>query len=342
MERELHSLEVQLENERRAHERIRAKSADQAAEILRITSRVGELQSELARELKAKQQLEQESRQHNLDWDNQKAVLQGRLDTLKKQLRATKEKLQEAQPDLMYKRNNVRNSEGEDTVPQSRTVPLQRPGVSADHHAGVTIATPGAVRVQSKVKRESALPGDKSSFSITPFLNRTGAPNDPPSSSEVDEDDMDVTMDGSQQARGLGRMNDANADQRDEPGPARGAPLKGAKAKPKARVTKPTTSAPSDKSRQFANRQEDISPEPSNEPSHPSAVNVQVKPKRRRLGAQRDRNLFEDGDEEETLVESRKAGRKLALGAGRGTSTGHGFGAPSGFSPLKRDRKRLQ
>lgn len=359
MERHLNSLEVQLENERHAHERTRTKSAQQAAEITKLSSKIEEMQCELARESRARQQQEREIRQQNTGWDTQRAVLEGKIETLRKQLRSTKDKLQEAQLDSQHKRNYVSTNEGEVIESRPRVVPLQRPGPSADYQSGVTIATPGAVRVKEKAKGQPALPGDKSAFSITPFLNRTGATKDSPlSSDEPEEDEMDVTMDEAhdsfKKARAVDASGELDAVAKSVPGPTQNAPAKGGKSKPKARGAKAATKGAIDENRKPASRLNDpASAQPSEERSGPSAEPAQAKPKRRKLGAQRDRNLFDDDEEEEQMAESRNQGRKIGLGVGRnsvllpGASASErlpralGLGGPMGFSPLKRDRKRL-
>jgi hypothetical protein len=361
MERQLNSLEVQLENEKHAHERTRSKSAQQAVEIDRLYARIDELQSELTRELRAKQQHEHDNRQQNMGWESQRSVLEGKVETLKKQLRSSKDKLQETQQELQQRRSNVRNKESDGTESRSRVIPLQRPGPSAEYHNGVTIATPGAVRVKEKTQRQSTLPGDKSAFSITPFLNRTGGPRDSSSSSEAEEDPMDVTLDESndsfRKAWAIDEPSGIDAAPNDRSGPIQGPPkAKVGKAKPRVREGKPAASGPTTGSKKpgngFSGKElADV----SDDSIDPFIEQGQTKPKKRKLGAQRDRSLFEEDEEEDDMVENRKPGRKVGLGAGRNsvlattaissTSTGDrartlGFGG-GGFSPLKRDRKRL-
>ena len=352
LERQLNSLEVQLDNEKHAHERARAKCAQQSAEITKLSSKIEELQGELAREQRAKQQYERDSRQQSVGWDSQRAVLEGRIETLRKQLRSAKDKLQEAQHDLQQRRGNLKiHHDGPE--PQSRAVPLQRPGRSSEQ-GGVTIATPGAVRVQAKPNRKSALPGDKSAFSITPYLNRTGASRDSPISSDMDEEEVKQAMQDTHLSPGKNRVTNAVEDPeslpKDRPAPARVGQLKGGKVKSKGEQARSNAPDPITENSKPASRSAGVVPieEPDEFPDT-LAEPGQVKPKRRKLGAQRDRGLFEDEDE---MLESRKPARKLALGASRnsvltstqtGASAGDrlprtlGFGA---FSPLKRDRKR--
>lgn len=346
LERQLNTLEVQLENEKNAHERTRAKGSQQAADIDRLSVRIEKLEGELSRELRTKQQSDHDNRQQQVGWDNQRSVLEGRIETLKKQLRNAKDKLQEAQHGLQQRRNNAK-IESEPTESRSRAVPLQHPGPAADYHSGMIIATPGAVRVQDKIKRQSALPGDKSAFSITPYLNRTRPSKSSPMSSDVDEEKPRKAMnDISMSSRKTGIAEEVVDKSASPDGHVRSTqvPLsKTAKVKPKAREGKPS-SRPAPK---IPLEEESDEPEPSLEQGP-------AKAKRRKLGAQRERSLFEDEEEEETL-ESRKLGRKLGLGAGKSSvlATSQlpgagdrlprnlGFGAPVGFSPLKRDRKRL-
>ncbi|KAJ5355349.1 uncharacterized protein N7496_012561 [Penicillium cataractarum] len=357
MERQLNSVELQLENEKNSHERARAKSSEQATQITSLSSKIEELQNELVREQRANKQRERDDQQQNGGWEKERSVLEGKIETLRKQLRSTKDKLHEAQQDLLQRHIIARGNEVEGAEAGSRRVPLQRPGPSAESHGvGMTIATPGAVRVQEKPKRQSALPGDKSAFSITPFLNRTGpAPRDTPISSDVDEDEVKQARKESRAAMrkpsAVDEPNDGNSSPGEQPPPK----AKLAAAKPRARAAKPGTSKGAHDSNQPASRPTSKVPlkapeEPLNDPPPEQG---QAKTKRRKLGAQRERSLFEDEDEDDIL--GLRKPRKLALGGGRqsvlaaplSTSSGGdilarggGFGAARAFSPLKRDRMR--
>lgn len=354
MERQLNSLELQLENEKHSHERTRVKISEQATQITKLSSNIDELQNELAKEQRTNQQRARDDRQQDVGWEKERSVLEGKIETLRKQLRSTKEKLQEAQHDLQQRRSITHGNETDSAEAGSRRVPLQRPGPSTESlGGGMTIATPGAVRVQEKPKRQSALPGDKSAFSITPFLNRTGpAPRDAPMSSDVDEDEVE-------QARNLAstavrkpsaarESNDGNSSP--QPAPK----TQSTTTKAPVRAGKPATSKATREPKQQASRPvSKTSLEEPEEPLHdgPSEPG-QTKAKKRKLGAQRERSLFEDEDEDEMLGLRRP--RKLGLGAGRqsvlaaplstasaGDLLGRGgFGAPRAFSPLKRDRMR--
>lgn len=358
LERQLNSLELQLENEKNSHERTRVKSSEQATQITKLSSKIEELQNELAKEQRANQQRERDDRQPNLAWEKERSVLEGKMETLRKQLRSTKDKLREAQHDLQQ-RSSIHGTEADGAEAGSRRVPLQRPEPSADSlGGGMTIATPGAVRVQEKSKRQSALPGDKSAFSITPFLNRTGAaPRDSPMSSDVDEDEVERARNRTiVAARKPSAVRDSNSSPSEQAGPAQPPPKpKSTTAKPQARAGKSAASKATREPKQQASRPASKASleEPEDLLQDGPAEAGPTKTKRRKLGAQRERNLFEDEDDDD-MLDLRKP-RKLTLGAGRQSvlaaplstaSTGDllgrvgGFGAARAFSPLKRDRMR--
>lgn len=342
LERQLNSLEVQLENERNAHERTRAKGSQQAVEIDKLSARIEVLESDLARELRAKQQSGHDSRHQNQEWENQRSVLEGKIETLKKQLRNAKDKLQETREELQQRRTEPR-IETETSEPRSKTVPLQRPGPESNRPSGVTIATPGAVRFHDKLNRKSALPGDKSVFSITPFLNRTKDVGDSPMSSDVDEQEVRKAKNDTKPVPRKTSLAKEHESPEEGVAPARAVQSKAAKGKSTTREDKPATKATSKATTSKATSK---IPLEEDEEQEPTVEQGQAKIKRRKLGAQRERPLFEEEEEEEGLGLGKP--RKLGLGGGRTSifagsqlpkaGGAGGFGA---FSPLKKDRKRF-
>ncbi|KAJ5951786.1 uncharacterized protein N7479_010199 [Penicillium vulpinum] len=353
MERQINSLELQLDNEKHAHERTQAKGSHQITEITRLSARVEGLRNELAEELRAKQQQERDHHHQNSAWANQRATFEGKIDSLKQQLRSTKDKLQEAQVEVQQQRS-LKSHAGNGSESGSRTVPLQRPGPSCP--TGVTIATPGAVRVHEKLKRDSAMPGDKSAFSITPFLNRTGAASDSPMGSVGDEDDILGDIDT---PRGpLGKQGTFVESKRigsalgRQPSPTEDRIPITNLTKPRVCEGKMPVSSPENETKNPTYRLDRRLPPTETNESREQSQHEQAKPKKRKLGGQRDRSLFEE-DEEEELNPNKKFGRKFAIGNGRASTLGSktqpsslpralGLGAaPVGFSPLKKDRKRF-
>ncbi|KAJ5807504.1 Ribosomal RNA large subunit methyltransferase E [Penicillium robsamsonii] len=313
MERQINSLELQLDNEKHSHERTQAKGSQQITKIAQLSTRVEELRNELAGELRAKQQQEQDNHQQNSAWANQRATFEESIDSLKQQLRSARDKLQEAHIEIQQLRS-LKPHAGNESESSSRTVPLQRPGPSG--HAGVTIATPGAVRVQEKLKRDSAVPGDKSAFSITPFLNRTGAPSDSPMSSVGDKDEF---LGDTDTPRGLlgkqstfGNPKRIGSALRPQLSPTEDRiPIKKA-TKPRAREGAMLVSAPENEIKKPTYRLDRRMPPTETDELHEPFEHEQAKPKKRKLGGQRDRSLFEEDEEEEPLP-NKKFGRKLAI-----------------------------
>lgn len=336
---------MQLGDEKHAHQRTLAKVSQQATEITNLFGQIEELRKELAAEQRAKQQQERESHQQNAGWESQRGVLEGKVESLNKQLWSSKAKLQEVQAMVgqrgSFKVPTANGSESTRTVPLQRPGPTDRPRPSA--HAGLEIATPGAVRVQGKTKKDLALPGDKSAFSITPFLNRTGAPSDSPTSSLVGEDDIghDGAADAPTPLEALkgnrkGEPKRIGSALRRQISPEQDRnPLVKA-SKPKAREGKTAVAAPS-KEKIAVNRQDRKALDIEEDELYDNFAEEQAKPKKRKLGGQRDRSLFED-DEEPNLFNT--GGRKGSI-LSKGPVNSTKFGAPMGFSPLKRDRKRL-
>ncbi|KAJ5355781.1 Ribosomal RNA large subunit methyltransferase E [Penicillium concentricum] len=321
MERQMNSLELQLDNEKHSHERTQAKGSQQMTEIAQLSTRVEELRNELAGELRAKQQQERDNRQQNSAWANQRATFEGKIDSLKQQLRSTKDKLQEAQIEIQQRRS-LKSQAGNDSESSSRTVPLQRPGPSG--HAGVTIATPGAVRVQEKLKKDSAVPGDKSAFSITPFLNRTGAPSDSPMSSVGDEVEILGDTDTPRGQLGtlgtFGEPRRIGSALRRQLSPTEDRIPITKPTKPRAREGEVPVSGPENEIKKSTHRLDRRMPPTETDKLHELFEHEQAKPKKRKLGGQRDRSLFEE-DEEEPHP-NKKFGRKLAVGNGRASTLG--------------------
>ncbi|KGO49311.1 Ribosomal RNA large subunit methyltransferase E [Penicillium expansum] len=322
MERQISSLELQLDNEKHAHERTQAKGSQQMTEITQLSARVEELRNELAGKLRAKQQQERDNHNQNSAWANQRATFEGKIDSLKQQLRSTKDKLQEAQVEIQQRRS-LKSHAVNESESSSRTVPLQRPGPSG--HAGVTIATPGAVRVQEKLKRDSAVPGDKSAFSITPFLNRTGAPSDSPMSSVGDEDDIlgdtDTPHGLLSKPSTFGEPRRIGSALRRQLSPTEDRLPITKSTKSRARDGAMPMSAPENEVKKPTYRLDRRVPPTETDELHEQFEHEHAKPKKRKLGGQRDRSLFEEEDEEEAHP-TKKFGRKLAIGNGRASALG--------------------
>ena len=381
LERQLNTLQVELETEKRAIKRMQAKGGRSQAEDSKLEEEFGELQEELSKEKRERQKLETESVKQSADWENRKSILEGRIEALKTKLRSTKEQLKETRSDLQKAQQEAARMPSKDDVERTDRNARKRKAVQLyeDDAIGTPDGFAGMKRgpAANKSNRPSTIPGDKSTFSITPFLNRTTsiAPESPAHPQSDIGQDIDAALEV------LKEVTDV------EPFEPSGTPS----AAPKSRVSKKvvkvdkettvpalTASAPSKTNIRSRKTQssalESVAEEESNEENEePAAQKSQestkstsagrsktqqiaqtkvVEPKKKKrklLGGGVGKTLFDDDDAEvpkasEPLLRGGKglAGLgKASLGASKsrviGTSAG-GFGQ---FSPRKKDKKAL-
>ena len=341
----MNTLEVQREDEKRAHERSLAKISKQGEELIALRSSLEEARRQLAKEVEARKSQERVSLQQSQKPQAQRLASEDRSETLNKKPRPVHEQSQTTQSGH-YRQQENRNESG-NTV-RSRITAIEQSNSRLNPE--LTIATPGAVRAQNKKTKVSALPGDKSSFSITPFLNRTTGLRDSLSSdNESDELHSSTPIMNTTKAPGQTKKNDFQVQDRDG----------SVSERPYIESRQPLEQTSSEvKVSKGGQRKTADVPKIDDRSDGSSALSThltlgQAKSRKRKLGAQRDRSIFDDDEEEEDDFKGmRKQGRKLA-GAGRNVgvqssalkagplSLGRGFGGFSDFSPLKRDRKRL-
>lgn len=202
LQRQLSALQVELELEKRTTQRAMAKEGKLQAEESKITTQLENLQAEAAKERRERQRVEREAQNASSDWETKKTTLESRLDAFRTKLKATKDQLKETQTELQAARSAAHADAGRSTSnnPTKNVGKDARKRVASRMDDDTMIGTPGNSRPAKKTKRGSALPGDKSTFSITPFLNRTTsvAPESPSQESdgphtEQDADAFDAT-----------------------------------------------------------------------------------------------------------------------------------------------------
>ncbi|MCJ1285669.1 hypothetical protein MMC26_005010 [Xylographa opegraphella] len=184
LQRQLSTTQVELENEKRATQRALSREEGKQNLDSELEAQVDSLQAELAKERRERQKAEREAQKVTADFDGKKTILDSRLDAFRNKLRMTKEQLKESQEELQAARasakaQNVVNN-GTEAIHVTARNPRKRSLAQLDTDAA--IGTPGILPAAKKSKRGSTVPGDKSTFSITPFLNRTMsiAPESPP------------------------------------------------------------------------------------------------------------------------------------------------------------------
>ncbi|OGM39231.1 hypothetical protein ABOM_012060 [Aspergillus bombycis] len=341
LEQQIATLEVQLESEKKAHEQTVARESHNAEQVTALSLSLEGARKELVEEARARDGRERVFQQQSMEWAAQRSALDANLDALNKKLRSTKDQYQAAATELRRQHDTSNNHESKFSSAQSTT----------QHNSGLTIATPGAIRAQDKRSKISALPGEKSSFSITPFLNRTSGLRDSAMSSEDDADELHTTHMTS-------RTNEKASENDIQKCGNSG--YQGQKPSvDELPVTVDTLhlghgTSNGRKGGQFQRKLVDNSdPEGRMETVSGIFAHGQFKSRKRKLGTQRDMGLFDEDDDEDTH-DIRRPGRKLVLGS-TGRNAASQVSAPSGnrlgrsrglgglgeFSPLKRDKKRL-
>lgn len=191
LRRQVNTLEVELENERRS--KLRAQQADENHVISDLRSKLQQCETKLQTQKKAKESLKRELTESRNESEEQKE----RFNNLKSKLKETQGALKAAQVDLQQSQrepsnpgetpaNIVAGHQQKPPKPKQARV-LMEPPVSAVETSmdDVDIQTPGdenvsEVRRQRRRGAEHALPGEKSNFSITPFLNKSRDATDHP------------------------------------------------------------------------------------------------------------------------------------------------------------------
>ena len=175
LQRQVGSLQVELDLEKRATQRAIAKEGKLQVEDAKTAAQLESLQAELTKERKERLKIERGAQKLSADCETRRIILESRLDSLKTQLKATKEQLKDCQSELQSARAAPRTVAGRSIshIALDEVTRDPRKRVASCLIDGTVIGTPGDLRATKKANRGSTLPGDKSSFSITPFLNRT-------------------------------------------------------------------------------------------------------------------------------------------------------------------------
>lgn len=229
LERQVTSLEVDLQNTKRALDRLLLKDKQQTEAENSANVRLEQVNKQYLVEKHERERIEREASaevQH-------RRILESKLSKLEAKLEAATERLQQAQDHLQNQLESRVNVQQVPIADEEAT----KANRSMRFDPNMTIATPGDVKPKNKPQRTSALPGVKSSFSITPFLNRMSR-----GSAEEDfalEEDSDVLE------QEITRPRPRNKEK-----PSRGRPKRatGSKARSKVKTASSSTQDPADAS----------------------------------------------------------------------------------------------
>ncbi|KPI39430.1 uncharacterized protein AB675_4969 [Cyphellophora attinorum] len=208
LQRELSSAQVELENEKRIVQRLQSQREASGHDDSALHSEIDDLKKEVASMRTQIQKNQREIVKKQSEWETQKDVLESKLDAFRTKLRTTKEQLKEAQDELEKSQAAKMAQSAELTkarlagkmAPPPTTGPINpRKRNVARFDPDMTIGTPGQGGAAKK-QRSSVSIGDKSSFSMTPFLNRTTMSILPETPSEdvaesTEKDESEQTVD---------------------------------------------------------------------------------------------------------------------------------------------------
>jgi hypothetical protein len=183
LQRQLGTTQLELETERRTTQRALTTQEKVTEKDTRLENQIEELRKELAQERRDRQKVGRDAQKEMACWEGKKSILEGKLDAFRNKLRTTKEKLKQTEVELHKASVSTATTASQATFSRDQEKvtrnPRKRSAIQLDMDA--TIGTPGLPAPAKRGKRTSTLPGDKSIFSITPFLNRTAsvAPDSP-------------------------------------------------------------------------------------------------------------------------------------------------------------------
>ncbi|OJD17852.1 hypothetical protein AJ78_02093 [Emergomyces pasteurianus Ep9510] len=323
LERQLRSLEVEFQGEKTALEKARLKAQEQSEVENKISGELVELNKELARERREREKIENEMKTEALEWTRHRTVLENKLSALRNKLRQSKDNIDS---DHLKVLDDAGSTLQED---------LRRKRSASKFESDITVTTPGAAAAPLKISRVPTVPGEKSTFSTTPFLNRTSTTA---GSSDLAESDSEVDR-----ARKPSRRTREDVEH-DRPKPRKPSNSKATKTANQKRPAKSQdvpVNANSDDDHDVTQPQK-----PQNEPSA-STTNKNVGTKRRFLPKKPEGTLFDDDD---GFGDSNRDRRRVptgfralgpgqfGLGApGRRIGGGRGLDAYAEISPLRRD-----
>lgn len=176
LEESLENLQADLEREKKAAARI-AKRADGNE---KADDEAEDLHQELTKEKKERVRAQKAAQQAADEFEAQKATLDDKLNQFRTKLKSTKDKLKETEAELAAARQGGVGGAAAPAKKASakpaaaKANPKKRNAAQFDADA-TNLGTPGDGPAAKRGKKATAGVGDKSTFSITPFLNKTAS-----------------------------------------------------------------------------------------------------------------------------------------------------------------------
>ncbi|KAJ6443451.1 Rossmann-fold NAD(P)(+)-binding protein [Purpureocillium lavendulum] len=188
LRRQLDSVEVELENEKRSRQRVQFKEDEPT--IAELKARLVNAEKKLAAEVREREKSRKEhdrelseSQAHNERLEERIESLKAKYKTTHAELKEVRAQLDQRQEELEQAKKKAPRGSGAKEVAK-KSIAIES-GLGRKRRAqemsfeDITIQTPGnddvaSKRPAAKKRGDKAALGEKSTFSITPFLNRTG------------------------------------------------------------------------------------------------------------------------------------------------------------------------
>ena len=177
LQQHCNALQTELENERRSTQHLNLQARKIQLEEGQHDIQTKTLRKDLQVERRERQRVEREAAQNVAGSEAKIEVLESRLDAIRIKFKSTKDQLKEVQ-------EKPKGQQVTAIVHSSNTRPIKSNEIAVKHprkrkadflEDDTTIGTPGDINVAKMGRRPSAVPGEKSMFSTTPFLNRTAS-----------------------------------------------------------------------------------------------------------------------------------------------------------------------
>lgn len=192
LEEQIESLQEELEKEKKRSAKALKQAGATATATAENDEQVEELRQELAKEKKERAKVEKAAEKQLAEIEAQKTTLDEKLGQFRTKLKTTKEKLKEMEAELDAARERAAsNVQAAKKATSATTAANAKKRTAATFEAdATTLGTPGDGPLAKRGRKAPAV-GEKSSFSITPFLNRTAsvAPESDNEDADSDNDD---------------------------------------------------------------------------------------------------------------------------------------------------------
>lgn len=187
-EEDLQSLQAELDQEKKDGQKKLAKETTKAEHDANTDVHLEALRRELAAEKKDKDRAAKSFSKTQADWDATKALLDDKLNQFRSKLKSTKERLREAEAQLDKAQQAAAAAAAAATSAAPQKTAKKTTTAAAETKAtkkrkagdidpdSQKLGTPGQEKPTKRGRKAAAAGaavGDKSTFSITPFLNRT-------------------------------------------------------------------------------------------------------------------------------------------------------------------------